>query len=101
MKSIKLNRKDRHRLAELYRWAQTTPVIAFNLEAACRGEDQATLAWNNVRKFMDELGKEYGFDPATSSINSNTGEVQDLEDIVHLNGRRFQLNPKSKNERKS
>lgn len=98
MKSIKLNEEDRQKLAELYHTAQTTPVIAFNLEAALTGKDMATLAWDSVRNLMDKLGKKYGFNPAVSSINSETGEVTKLEDVTYLNGRRFQLSPNKLNK---
>ena len=87
MKSIKLSEEDRLKLAELYHTAQTTPVIAFNLEAACRGEDQATLAWNRVRKFMDKLGKKYDFDPSIYSINSKTGEIKKYSEIDFKNAK--------------
>lgn len=56
--------------------AQTTPVIAFNLEAGLAGRDQVSLAWDSVRKFVDKLGVKYGFNPSVCSINSKTGDVK-------------------------
>ena len=99
MKSIKLSEEDRLKLAELYHRAQITPVIIIGFGA----EDQATLTWNRARKFMDELGKKYNFDPSIYSINTETGEIKkyseiDFENIKYKSGRRFQLSPESKNE---
>ena len=74
---IKLNNEDREELAELYRKAQTTPVIITGYGA----EDQATLAWNSVRKLMDKLGEKYGFDPSIYSINTITGEIKKYSKI--------------------
>lgn len=39
------------------------------------GRDWPSLAWNDVRRKMDELGKKYGFDPSKMGINAETGEV--------------------------
>lgn len=74
---IKLSDEDRQELAELYHRAQTTPVIITGFGT----EDQATLAWNSVRKFMDVLGKKYGFDPTVYSINTETGEIKKYSEI--------------------
>ena len=71
---IKLTNDDKDKLAELYHKAQTTPVV---FVGDC--EDMATLAWNSVRKFMDVLGKKYGFNPAVCAINTVTGEVREVE----------------------
>ena len=76
---IKLSNDDKDKLAELYHRAQTTPVIAFDSAAARAGEDMATLAWNSMRKFMDELGKKYGYNPAVCAINTETGEVKEVK----------------------
>ena len=80
-KKVRLNNSDREKLAELYNRAQTTPVIAFNLGAARAGENMATLAWNSVWKFMDVLGKKYGFNPTVCAINTVTGEVREVKEI--------------------
>lgn len=77
MKSIKLNEEDRQKLVKLYHKAQITPVIIIGFGI----EDQATLAWNRVRKFMDELGKRYGFDPSVYSINTETGKIKKYSEI--------------------
>ena len=77
MAKIKLNEDDRKELAELYRKAQVTPVIITGFGAT----DQATLAWNRVRKFMDKLGEKYGFDPSDYSINTETGEIKKYSEI--------------------
>lgn len=77
MKGIVLNNEDRKELAELYRKAQVTPVIITGFGTT----DQATLAWDRVRKFMDKLGEKYGFDPSIYSINSITGEIKKYSEI--------------------
>lgn len=75
-KIIKLSEEDRKELADLYHTAQTTPVIALTCQDMLEGRDWATLAWNDVRKKMDELGKKYGFDPRKmKGIDSKSGEV--------------------------
>lgn len=77
MSEIKLNNEDREKLAELYHKAQITPVIITGFGTT----DQATLAWDRVRKFMDKLGEKYGFDPAIYSINTETGEIKKYSEI--------------------
>lgn len=42
------------------------------------GRDLASLAWDQVRAKMDELGKKYGYNPKTVQINQETGEVFSL-----------------------
>lgn len=94
MEKIKLNDEDREELAKLCHKAQETPLIATDLEAGLMGKDQASLAWNSVRKFIEKLGEKYGFDPSFYSINFITGEVKkdseiDFENIKYKSGRRF------------
>jgi len=76
-KAIKLSEEDRKRLVELYRTAQTTPMIAFNSKDALGGRDLASLAWEQVRIFMDRLGKKYGFNPVICAIDPETGIVSE------------------------
>ena len=73
---IVLSEEDRKDLVELYQTAQTTPAIAMSSEDMMRGRTWAAMAWDEVRNKMDELGEKYGFDPRTSPINKETGEVQ-------------------------
>ena len=73
--AVKLNEEDRKELTALYQIAQTTPMIAMSSKDALEGKDFSTLAWNRVRKFMDALGKKYGFDPVVSAISPKTGMV--------------------------
>lgn len=40
------------------------------------GKDWATLAWNEVRDYMDELGKKYGYDPATHAVNKDREVIE-------------------------
>jgi hypothetical protein len=79
--TIKLSNEDREKLAKLYKTAETTPVIAFTCQDMAEGRDFASLAWNDVRNFMDELGKKYGFDPKKVAISRATGVVVDREAI--------------------
>lgn len=76
MEEIVLEDKDLEHLRELYKTAQTTPVIAFTLAAAISGNDMSSIAWNTVRKCMEKLGKKYCFEPTVCSINSKTGVVK-------------------------
>lgn len=76
MKKIVLSEEDRKELAEMYRRAQTTPVIWLPTEYNPNPKDWAQQAWDEVRAKMDDLGKKYGFDPKKiKGISSKTGEV--------------------------
>ena len=69
---ILLREEDRQELVKLYQEAQITPVLVFRTGYP----DTAALAWDRVRKKMDELGAKYGFNPAEiKGIKSDTGEV--------------------------
>ena len=74
--TITLSEEDRKELVELYRTAQTTPVIALSTEDMIAGRTWSAMAWDRVRDKMEELGKKYGFNPRTSPIDPKTGEVQ-------------------------
>ena len=70
---VKLDEVDRKKLVEMYATAQRTPVITLGYGMT----DFATQAWNEVRAFMQELGKKYGFDPGyIKGIDANTGEIK-------------------------
>lgn len=70
---MKITEKENKKLQDLYKIAQTTPVITMKV-----GEkDWATEAWDRVRDYMDELGKKYGYNPATNAIDPKTGEVRE------------------------
>jgi hypothetical protein len=74
--TIVLSEKDRKEIVKLYRRAQTTPVIGLSVSDMIHGRDFASLAWNNVRKKMTELGEKYGYDPRKHAINYETGEIE-------------------------
>jgi hypothetical protein len=78
-KAIKLSEEDREKLAKLYETAQKTPMIALSSQDMLEGRDFASLAWNDVRNFMNELGKKYGFDPKKVGISAATGGVFPLD----------------------
>ena len=78
MKTI-LKDKDREKVAELYKRTQA-PVMFFNSAAALAGRDPVSLAFKEYREFLDKLGKEYGFNPAECTINTETGEVRKVEE---------------------
>lgn len=75
MKEIVLSEEDRKELVKLYEEAKTTPVIGFSVQQMIEGRDFASLAWDRVRRKMDELGRKYGYDPTKVKINKRTGEV--------------------------
>ena len=70
-KRIVLNKKDCEELKELYRTAQTTPVIKLSMSSP----SFADTAWDAVRKKMDELDLKYGFDPKKIKGINPDGEV--------------------------
>ena len=71
-KTITLSEEDRKALVALYEDAQTTPAILFDYSHP----DLATIAWMDVRRKFDELGKKYGFNPKQiKGINKVTGEI--------------------------
>ena len=72
---ITLNKTDKKELVDLYREAELTPVIGFSVADMINGRDLSSLAWNRVRRKMDELGEKYGYDSQTHSIDVRTGEV--------------------------
>lgn len=59
-------------LLKLYTDAQNTPVIKFSSDP--NEKDQATLAYDRVREFQQELGKKYNYDWEKHAINGK-GEV--------------------------
>ena len=71
MSEIYLKLDDLKRLNQLYHNAASTPVICFP-----PGPDWAASAWEECRRFMDELGRKYGYDPRVATINPATGEVR-------------------------
>ena len=74
---MKITDEENKKLQDLYKEAQNTPVIAMSVKDGMEGRDWATQAWNRVREYMDELGKKYGYDPATHAIDGKTGEVKE------------------------
>lgn len=69
---MKLEEEDKERLLELYRSAETTPVISFGVNQKSMAEN----AWDMVRAKFKELGEKYGFDPEDiKGIDPETGEV--------------------------
>ena len=77
--SIKLSEEDRKKIVELVQRAENTPVIALSSQDMMEGKDFASLAWKDVREFMKELGKKYGYESKKMAINGDTGEVTPLE----------------------
>lgn len=69
--TIVITEEEHKRLQDLYNKAQNTPVIAMSVKDGLEGRDFATLAWNEVRNYMDRLGEKYGYDPATHAVNKD------------------------------
>jgi hypothetical protein len=65
MKTVTLSEADFKELVQRYQHAQTTPVLVFG----SLGQNTADSAWADVRRFMDELGKKYGYNPRTAKIS--------------------------------
>ena len=70
-----LTTEEREKAAELYKDAQTTPVVTMGVGH----KDWATQAWDRLRDYLNELGKKYGYDPEKAGIDTNTGEVHFVE----------------------
>jgi hypothetical protein len=68
---MKITEQENKHLQDLYKTAKEMPVITFDLSQ----KDWATLAWDRVRDYMDELGMKYNYDPATHAIDPKTGEI--------------------------
>jgi len=75
---MKVTQEECDKLVALYKRAGDTPVIAFSVKDGLDGKDLATLAWNDVRSYYDELAKKYGFNPEKQAINQKTLEIVDL-----------------------
>ena len=69
---IKLSELDLGELLRLYKTAEETPVIKFTSDL--NEKDLATKAWDRVREFQQQLGKEYGYDWEKFAVNAK-GEV--------------------------
>jgi hypothetical protein len=64
-----LEKEDLKRLIDLTTKAENTPAIY------C-GYDWSKKAWGDVRRYWEELGKKYKFNPAQiKGIKQDTGEV--------------------------
>ncbi len=72
MKTFKLTEEEHKRVVELYNTAQNTPVITMGLDQKSFSE----TAWDDVRRYMDELAKRYGYDPATGQISMDSPEFE-------------------------
>ena len=66
------------KLVSLFKRAQNTPVIAMSVQDGLEGKDFASLAWDDVRKYYDELAKKYDFDVTKKCINQKTREIIDI-----------------------
>ena len=73
---VKLTSEEHSRLMELYQKARNTPMIAMTTQDALSGKDWATQAWDEVRAYMDELGKRYGYIPQTAQISPKSPEFE-------------------------
>ena len=69
MKTFTLSDEEHKKLLELYQRAENTPVMAMSVADGLAGRDFASTAWNEVRNFMDELGKKYGYKAQTAQID--------------------------------
>ncbi len=76
MKQVTLEEADFKKLVELYTKAQRTPMIAMSVADGIAGRDWSTMAWNEVRAFMDQLGKKYGYKPQTAQISMDSSTFQ-------------------------
>lgn len=65
---IQLSPEEYKIMVELYQRAKTTPVIGFSTKQMLEGKDLASLAWNDVRKYQEEMGRKYGYDPKSHGI---------------------------------
>lgn len=79
-KRITISKQDRRKLADLMSKAQNTPAISFQLGKP----SMADVAWATVKRFMDSLGKRYGYDPSCHAINNKTGEVVPTDKKMRL-----------------
>jgi hypothetical protein len=62
------------KITQLYVKAQTTPMICTSMEEGLAGRDWASMAWADVRSYLNDLGKKYGYNPENMVINAK-GEV--------------------------
>ena len=66
----KLTSEELAELMELYRSAQSTPVITFSVGS----KDFASIAWEGFEKKWAEIAKRHGASP-DEGFNSKTGEI--------------------------
>ena len=72
--TFKLTDEEHKKMIELHDRALNTPVIV--LGKTMTTPDLATTAWNEVRAYMDELGKKYGYDPKTAIISKDSPQFE-------------------------
>lgn len=75
-----LSNEDLERYKELVREASNTPVITFQ-----SGEkDLATLAWERVQYFMQDMANKYDYDYTGHVINMKNGEIVTIEEAKQI-----------------
>ncbi len=67
-RTVTLSAEEHAKLVELYERAWATPVLVFGQH----GENTADSAWNDVRRYMDELGRKYGYEPKRARIGMDS-----------------------------
>jgi len=67
---IQLTPEEYKKMVELYQRARNTPVIGFSTKQMIEGKDLASLAWDDVRKYQEDMGQKYGYDPKNHGIGA-------------------------------
>jgi hypothetical protein len=69
--NIQLTPAEFKRITELLNTAENTPVIAATVQDGLEGRDFASMAYNDLYAYQEELGKKYNYDPKTHGIGVN------------------------------
>ena len=68
----KISKEEASKLFELFKTAQTTPVISLTGRPE---DDWSKCAWDKVGTFQQLLGKKYHYNWESCAINRETGEI--------------------------
>jgi len=77
---IKLNDDEFNKILKLYQIAlnATSKASLSSGGSSISGNiKDKDIAWYNLQKYMNELGKKYGFNPKEYIINKNTKELEE------------------------
>jgi len=71
---MKIEKEEYEKLLGLYKTAQEMPVMTTSIEEGMKHGSWADQAWEDVREYMDELGRKYNYNPEEYAVGKD-GEL--------------------------